>query len=119
MMRKYFLMAMLISIAATGCASAYTFGTASIAAPAVIPNSGGALTLINLTVIGGTGNVTVVGPATVGSSTLQSAQEAAQYASAYLGLNFNNYNFTYTIESADSNVTGPSGGANSRGVQPA
>ena len=110
-MRKYFLMAMLISIAATGCASAYTFGTASIAAPAVIPNSGGALTLINLTVIGGTGNVTVVGPATVGSSTLQSAQEAAQYASAYLGLNFNNYNFTYTIESADSNVTGPSGGA--------
>ena len=111
MMGRYLLIVLLVSLSFVGCVSARTIGTASIPAPAVIPNTGSALTMIDLNVTAGSGNVTVVGPATVGSDTLQSAQTAARYASTYLGLNFTKYNFAYTIVSDDSNVTGPSGGA--------
>ena len=111
MVSKYPLMAVLVSLMLIGFVNAYVIGTASIPAPAVIPNGGGTLATINLTVTTGSGNVSVVGPAIVGESTLQSAQTAAQYASSYLHLNLTNYNFTYTIVSEDSNVSGPSGGA--------
>ena len=112
MMGKYLLVAILVSLVSVGYAGAYTVGTASIPAPAVIPSGNGeALTTINLTVTSGTGNVTVSGPAEVGSSTLQSAYTAAQYASSYMGTNFSKYNFAYFIASASSNVTGPSAGA--------
>ncbi len=91
--------------------AASVVGSASIRAPAVIiENNTGSLTTINITVYHGTGNVTVTGPAIVGQSTLQSAQTAAQYAAKYLSLNFNNYNFTYTIIGGGNNVSGPSGG---------
>ena len=111
MMGKYLLVAILVSMIAVGCASAYTVGTASISSVAVIPNSTGSLVTINLTVSSGIGNVTVSGPATVGSDTLQSAQTAAQYAANYLGLDFKSYNFAYTIEDLNTDVSGPSGGA--------
>lgn len=93
-------------------AGAALVGTASIKAPAVIAsNDTGSLTVINLTVTDGTGSVSVVGPENVGESTTQSAHTAAEYASSYLNLNFNNYNFTYAIMSNSTNVSGPSAGA--------
>jgi len=86
--------------------------SASIYAPAVyILNNTGVLTTISLNVSPGNGNVSIVGPYSVGNSTLQSAITAAKYASNYLNKNFNQYNFTYYIESNSTNVSGPSGGA--------
>jgi hypothetical protein len=87
-------------------------GTATIHAPAVIlVNNSGSLTVINLTVTKGIGNVIIVGPASVAPSTLQSAQTAVYYAAKYLNINQYNYNFTYGIEDNYSNVSGPSAGA--------
>lgn len=87
-------------------------GTATIQAPAVIiQNNSGSLTTIDLAVLHGTGSVSINGPAIVGTSTLQSATTAAQYAAKYAGVNFADYNFTYTILDASSNVSGPSAGA--------
>jgi len=88
-------------------------GSAEIHAPAVITsNNTGVLTLIKLTVSSGNGSVSVNGPIEVGASTVESAQTAAKYASSYLGLNFYNYSFNYTILNSDSvNVSGPSAGA--------
>jgi predicted S18 family serine protease len=87
-------------------------GTAMIHAPAVIlGNNTGSLTVINLTVTDGRGNVSIVGPAEVAQSTLQSAQTAVYYAAKYLNVNQYNYNFTYDIQDDYSNVSGPSAGA--------
>ncbi len=97
---------------ASGMASAQVVGRASIHAPAVlIQNNTGTLTVINLTVSKGNGNVRVIGPAIVANSTLQSAQTAAYYAAKYAGLRASSYNFTYSIMDAGSNVSGPSAGA--------
>ncbi|MDE1810869.1 MAG: hypothetical protein KGH66_02410 [Candidatus Micrarchaeota archaeon] len=87
-------------------------GSSSINALAVdTTNNTGSLTLINLTVTSGNGNVSISGPAEVANSTIQSASTAAQYASGYLGLNFTHYNFAYYINSPGGNVSGPSAGA--------
>lgn len=92
---------------------AQVVGTAQIYAPAVIlQNNTGVLTLIEVSVSGGNGTVVVTGPQTIGESTTQSAVMAAEYATKYLNVNFNNYNFNYTIEgNSDANVSGPSAGA--------
>ncbi len=87
-------------------------GTASIRAPAVVlENNTGSLTTIKLTITAGSGIVSVIGPQTVANSTVQSAQTAATYASNYTGNKFADYNFTYEIEDAGDNVSGPSAGA--------
>ncbi len=86
-------------------------GHASIRAPAVIiQNNTGSLTTIDLTITKGNGTVSVNGPLEVANSTLQSAVTAAQYASAFLNLDYKDYNFNYTIIGAGENVSGPSGG---------
>lgn len=94
-------------------AYAQLVGSAEIHAPAVITsNNTGVLTIIRLNVYKGNGTVSVGGPAQVGASTLSSAQTAARYAASYLGVNFNEYNFNYTILNSDTeNVSGPSAGA--------
>ncbi len=85
-------------------------GTAKIEAPAVILfNNTGALTTINLTVMAGTGLVTITGPGTIAPSTQQSAELAVIAATGYLGKDFHNYDFNYHILNA-TNVSGPSGG---------
>lgn len=87
-------------------------GTASIRAPAVIlTNNTGSLTYIAVTITNGNGNVQVTGPQIVGNSTTQSAYTAAIYASNYTGHVFSDYNFTYNIQDAGDNVSGPSAGA--------
>ncbi len=88
-------------------------GSAEIHAPAVIvSNNSGVLTLIKLTVTSGSGMVNITGPSEVGASTIASAETAAQYASSYLNLSFNKYNFDYEILNSDAiNVSGPSAGA--------
>ncbi len=99
-------------LATAVAAPATVVGTASLPVPAVIlSNNTGSLTNFTLVVTQGTGNVMIVGPSIVGSSTLQSAQAAAQYAAKYLNLKFGNYNFTYNITGGTENVSGPSGGA--------
>lgn len=110
--RSFFAALLISTVLLASYANAYVVGTASILAPAVIPqNNSEALTTITLTVTSGNGGVAITGPAIVGNSTLQSAYTAARYASGYVGLNFTNYNFTYAIEANSSNVTGPSAGA--------
>ncbi len=107
----YLALAVLL-LAAAQLTDAGVVGTASIHAPAVIlGNNTGSLTIINLTVTDGNGNVTIVGPASVAPSTLQSAQVAVYYAAKYLNINQYNYNFTYDIHDDYSNVSGPSAGA--------
>ncbi len=110
-MRYGFLVASLAVFLLLDVAGAATVGFAKISAPAVIvSNNTGAMTAINLTVTNGSGNVVVVGPEVIGITTVQSAYTAAQYATAYLNLSFNNYNFTYAISDASENVSGPSAG---------
>ncbi len=88
--------------------------TTSLHAPAVLTNSSnitaGALTLITLNLTSGTGRVTVGGPSSVASSTLDSAETAAQYASSFLGVSESDYNFNYTIMDGNASVSGPSAG---------
>ena len=87
-------------------------GTASIHAPAVIlANNSGVITIINLTITNGDGNVSIVGPRSVGSSTLQAAEDAAAFASSYMGRTESDYNFTYEINDYNASVSGPSAGA--------
>lgn len=84
--------------------------TTSMFAPAVLENENvGVLTAISLNVTPGTGNVVISGPSAVGSSTLQSAQQAVSYATSYLNVNKALYNFNYSFLNS-SNVSGPSGG---------
>ena len=91
---------------------AYAFKPAYIHAPAVVlENNTGTLTTIRLNVTPGNGNVIVNGAAEVANSTIDSAYTAAEYASEYTHFNFSKYNFTYTIEGVNSNVSGPSAGA--------
>lgn len=116
MVRAYaaLLLAAMISLLPVSYVAAQSFiGSAEIHAPAVIvSNNTGVLTLIKLTVTSGNGNVNITGPSEVGSSTIDSAITAAKYASSLLGLNFNNYNFNYSILNSDAiNVSGPSAGA--------
>ncbi|MEM3253038.1 MAG: S16 family serine protease [Candidatus Micrarchaeaceae archaeon] len=107
---KIFLSALLLSVGFQYTTQA-AFGSAYIFAPAVITSTNqGTLTTIFLNVTSGDGSVSVVGPASVGSSTLLSAQTAVAYATAYLGLNEHYYNFTYTIEDKNISVSGPSAG---------
>src|SRR5271157_4168579 len=70
----------------------------------------GLLTVISLNVTPGNGSVGFDGSANVSPSTLASAQAAVQYASSYLAINSMLYNFTYNIENATGDVSGPSGG---------
>jgi hypothetical protein len=113
MLMKFLPFVILVSlIPLTSYTYAGLVGSASIHAPAVIlENNSATLTLINLTVTNGRGSVSVLGPESIGNSTVQSAYTAAQYGASYLNLNFTKYNFTYTIEANTSNVTGPSAGA--------
>ena len=84
--------------------------TTRIYASAVIENENqGILTQISLDVTPGSGAVAIKGPSVVAQSTISSAQEAAQYASSFVGVNSALYNFTYSIDSS-SNVSGPSAG---------
>ncbi|MEM3281526.1 MAG: S16 family serine protease [Candidatus Micrarchaeaceae archaeon] len=87
------------------------FGSAYIFAPAVVTSTNrGTLTTIYLNVTGGNGSVSVVGPSSVGFSTLSSARTAVAYAAAFLGVNEQDYNFTYKIEDQNISVSGPSAG---------
>ncbi|MGC8647659.1 MAG: S16 family serine protease [Candidatus Micrarchaeia archaeon] len=87
-------------------------GSAEIHAPAVILQTNqGALTTINLNITTGNGNVSILGPQSIGSSTIESAITASKYASSLLGKDFYNYNFTYTILNETTSVSGPSAGA--------
>ncbi len=106
---SYYILAFMALVALSG---AQVVGTSAIHAPAVIlSNNSGSITQVDLTVSTGTGNVVILGPSSVGNSTLQSARMAAEYASSYLGMDFNKYNFTYTIADRNASVSGPSAGA--------
>ncbi len=94
-----------------GISGAQVVGTALIHAPAVLlQNNTGVLTVINLTVTTGSGNVTVSGPAEVGNSTINSSIYAAMVGASMLGKNYKDYNFYYTIRDSGANVSGPSAG---------
>ncbi len=83
----------------------------SIHAPAVLSNEyKGILTVISLNVTQGDGHVSITGPLNVSESTQLSAQQAANYATQYLGISAKRYNFTYTIEGINTDVSGPSAG---------
>ncbi len=100
-----------IFMASAMCGAAVA-GMSSIHAPAVILfNNTGSLTNISITITSGNGAVNVIGPVVVGQSTIQSAKVAAMYASIYTHHNESLYNFTYSIEDAGDNVSGPSAGA--------
>lgn len=87
----------------------YAFsGSAYIYASAVTGLGHGNLTLVSLNVTSGNGNVSIIGPTSVGNDTVASAREAVLDATSYLGLKQSNYNFTYNIDY--SSVSGPSGG---------
>ncbi|MDE1824101.1 MAG: hypothetical protein KGI00_04885 [Candidatus Micrarchaeota archaeon] len=104
---RFVLLALTLSVLA-GIPGAYV---TSLHAPAVILNQSiGELTGISLNVTPGTGSVVVNGASSVGSDTRISAETAATYASAYLGIDERNYNFTYTINASGINVSGPSAG---------
>ncbi|MEM0150054.1 MAG: S16 family serine protease, partial [Candidatus Micrarchaeaceae archaeon] len=107
------LIAALVAVLIAGIAGAAgaLVGSATIHAPAVIMETNqGTLTTITLNVTIGNGSVSIMGPQTVGNSTIKSAKMAAQYASSYLGLDFGDYNFTYAILNNTTNVSGPSAG---------
>lgn len=105
-------LAIIFSVLTVGAQAQFIVGASSIMAPSVnLQNNTGQLTQISLTVTQGGGVVTVTGPAEVANNTRQSAQEAAMYASHYLGKNFSKYNFIYTINDINANVSGPSAGA--------
>lgn len=110
-MIKYITVAVILGFLLAYSAAAVV-GTSSIEAPAVIlSNNTGSLTNISIVITTGNGTVKVLGPADVGSSTQRSAIAAAMYASNYSNRTFNGYNFTYTINNAGDNVSGPSAGA--------
>ena len=112
-MARLLLLAFVTALVISSSYSVAAFvGSSSINALAVdTTNNTGSLTLINLTVTNGNGNVSISGPAEVANSTIQSATTAAQYAAGYSGLNFTHYNFAYNIDSPGGNVSGPSAGA--------
>ena len=84
--------------------------TSSIHAPAVLSNQDkGIITVISLNITQGNGTISVGGPDSVGSSTIQSAQDAVQYASYYTGITESDYNFDFYIGNT-TNVSGPSAG---------
>ena len=85
-------------------------GSASLLAPAVINNNTGTLTNISVTVTKGTGYVEILGPRSIGGDTNASALNASMSAAQYLGLNYRNYNFIYTIADYNQSVSGPSAG---------
>ncbi|MGB9732902.1 MAG: S16 family serine protease [Candidatus Micrarchaeales archaeon] len=92
-------------------ANAGFVGSAYIYAPAVLTQTNkGSLTTFFLNVTTGNGLVTISGPSSIGSSTLQSAEIGASYACNYLGLNKSDYDFFYFISDRNTSVTGPSGG---------
>lgn len=101
------LLTLALLFAAFGMSFAYT---TQIHAPAVLQNEDlGTLTSMKLNLTAGNGAVSIVGPQNVGSSTLQSAQQAVLAATSYLNVNATRYNFTYSIDNS-VNVSGPSGG---------
>ncbi len=109
---KYILSMLVFGLILASYSMAAAVGSASIKAPAVIiTNNTGSLTIINLTITNGNGNVSIKGPQYVASSTVYSARTAAYYASNYTNHKFNDYNFTYYIANAGDNVSGPSAGA--------
>ncbi len=102
---------MILLLLISGMSTAGLVGTASIHAPAVIlQNNTGTLTTINLKVTNGNGNVTIIGPISVGNSTLNSSKAAVAYATNYLHINEKKYNFTYEIDDHNVSVSGPSAG---------
>ncbi len=106
------LVAIIIALASVSSAHASIVGRSWIYAPAVIlGNNTGNLTNITLTVSTGTGKVNVSGAFEVANNTMLSTQTAARYASSFLGLNFSDYNFSYSFHSPETNVSGPSAGA--------
>ena len=108
---KIFLPMVLVSIFIFQIMNATLVGSAYIYAPAVLTSvNKGSLTIFYLNVTTGNGNISISGPSSVGSSTLQSAEEGAAYACSYLGLNKSDYNFYYTISDKNVSVSGPSGG---------
>ncbi len=109
---KYITMFIAVFIACAYAFAGSYVGSSMIAAPAVIiGNNTGSITHISLNITTGNGTVSITGPSAVGTSTLQSAQQAAQYAANYTGKNFSNFDFKYHISDANANVSGPSAGA--------
>ena len=91
-----------------GVSSAYI---TSIHVPAVLGNTNtGVISKIQLNITSGNGTVKILGPDSVGHSTLLSAETGVYYASKFTKSNESKFNFTYTIYDNFSNVTGPSGG---------
>lgn len=113
MLKRYIIGLAVLLLLLLPYSKAAIVGTASLRAPAVVlSNNTGSLTNISLTITGkGTGNVVILGPQIVGATTTQSAQIGATYAAAYTNHNFTQYNYTYDIEGAGENVSGPSAGA--------
>jgi predicted S18 family serine protease len=94
-----------------GIANAYT---TNIHAPAVYLNQDtGTLTHVYLNITRGNGTISITGPASVGNSTIGSAQTAVRYATSYLDVNEKLYNFNYYIsdpQASTTDVSGPSAG---------
>ncbi len=108
-MQKTILLSLVLSVfMLAGMANAYS---THIYDPAVVNNGTmGQLTTIGLNVTKGTGTVTISGPSSVASDTLQSAKTGVAYATQYLGINETAYNFSFTISDNNSAVSGPSAG---------
>ena len=108
-MQKINALLLIVSVmAVSGIANAYT---SSIYDPAVVSGgTSGQLTLIQLNVTPGNGSISVKGPAIVAQDTLVSAETGAAYAAKYLGMNASIYDFKYTINDSNANVSGPSAG---------
>ncbi len=107
---KSILAAMLLALVLINATYAYTV---TIHAPAVLSSiDKGTLTTIMLNITAGNGTVYVGtgSSGTVAQDTIGSADTAVMYATSSLSINESRYNYTYTIESNGSNVSGPSAG---------
>ncbi len=107
MEKKGLLFFSLAALLSMGYVFAYT---TTIRAPAVLSTNNGVLTTISLNLTSGNGSVNITGPSQIGQDTKVSATTAAQYASAYVGVQESKYNFTYNIADSSADVTGPSAG---------
>jgi len=82
-----------------------------IKAPAVDSTGNGVISIINVKVVNGSGMVfTDIGNSLVNTDTENSMKTAAQVGAAFAGVDFEKYNYYFSVESNASEIDGPSAG---------
>ena len=83
----------------------------TIKAPAVDSSGNGVISLITVKVVNGTGMVfTNIENSLVNTDTETSMKTAAQVGASFVGVNFKNYNYYFTVDANASEIDGPSAG---------